>query len=165
MKGYAGKLLEIDLTKGESRETDLNKDITRRFIGGRGLAAKILWDELGTKWDEVDPLGPENILLVLNGPLTGFFPGGRICISGKSPQSNGIIGSTIGGEFSIDLKCAGYDGLIIKGKAYHPSYIFVVDSKVEIKDVQHIWGKDGKETLKTLTKETTQLLHKHKDYT
>jgi len=158
MHGYAGKLLEIDLSTEKVKEVSFSEDILKSYMGGRGLAAKILWDRLGPKWETIDPFSPENILFILTGPLTGFFPGGRICVSGKSPQSNGIIGSTVGGEFSIDLKCAGYDGLIITGKAANPSYIMIVENEVSIKDAKHIWGKDGKQTLKILTQEGREQL-------
>jgi len=153
MHGYTGKLLDIDLSTEKIKETSFSEDILKTYLGGRGLATKILWDRLGDKWETVDPFSPENILLVLTGPLTGFYPGGRTSISGKSPQSNGIIGSTVGGEFSIDLKCAGYDGLIITGKAANPSYIMIIEKEVSIKNAKHIWGKDGKQTLKILTDE------------
>jgi len=152
-RGYAGKLLEIDLSSEKVREVSLSEDVLKSYIGGRGLAAMILWDRLGKKWETVDPFSPENILLILTGPLTGFFPGGRVCVSGKSPQSNGMIGSTVAGEFGIDLKCAGYDGLVITGKASRPSYVLVVEDKVSIKDAKHIWGKDGKQTFKFLVYE------------
>jgi len=160
MRGYAGKFLEVDLSTGNVKNVTFNENILRQFIGGRGLATKILWDRLGARWETIDPLGPENILLVLTGPLTGFFPGSRICISGKSPQSNGVVGSTIAGEFPIELKCAGYDGLIITGKAAKPSYLFIADSEVEINDASHVWGKDGKQTLKILAKEGREKLEK-----
>jgi len=153
MRGYAGKLLDIDLSTEKVREVSLSEDVLKSYIGGRGLAAKILWGRLGHKWETVDPFSPENILLILTGPLTGFFPGGRVCVSGKSPQSNGMIGSTVAGEFGIDLKCAGYDGLIITGKAARPRYVMVVENEVSIKDAKHIWGKDGKQTLKILIDE------------
>ncbi|MEM2309374.1 MAG: aldehyde ferredoxin oxidoreductase C-terminal domain-containing protein [Candidatus Bathyarchaeia archaeon] len=153
MKGYAGKFLEIDLSSGNIKETKISGDILRQYIGGRGLASKILWDRLGSIWSEVDPLGPENILLVLTGPLTGFAPGGRICVSGKSPQSNGIVGSTIGGEFPIDLKCAGYDGIIFTGKSEKPVYLLIKDSDIELRDASHVWGKGAKETVLALIKE------------
>ena len=91
---------------------------------------------------------------MLTGPLTGYFPGTKVCISGKSPQSNGVIGSTVAGEFGVDLKCAGYDGLIIAGKAEKPSYIFICDSQVEIKDATPIWGKKARETLRFLVKKS-----------
>ena len=159
MRGYAGKYLEIDLSTEKIDEFSFDDETLRSYIGGRGLAAKILWDRLGKLWETVDPFGTENLLLLFTGPLTGFFPGGRTCVSGKSPQSNGVIGSTIAGEFGIDLKCAGYDGLIIAGKAAKPSYISIIDKEVTIKDASHIWGKGGKETLKILTKESRKELH------
>jgi len=160
MRGYTGKFLEVDLSAEKIKELKLDESVLRQYIGGRGLATKILWDRLGDKWETIDPLGPENILLVLTGPLTGFFPGGRICISGKSPQSNGVVGSTVAGEFPVELKCAGYDGLIITGKAAKPSYLFLTDSQAEIRGANHIWGKDGKQTLKILTKEMREELKK-----
>ncbi len=160
MRGYAGKFLEVDLSTENTKDLTFSENVLRNYIGGRGLATKILWDRLGHRWENVDALGPENILLILTGPLTGFFPGGRICVSGKSPQSNGVIGSTIAGEFPIELKCAGYDGLIILGKAAKPSYLFIVDSQIEIRDASHIWGKNGKQTLKMLTEEGREILQK-----
>ncbi|MEM2320979.1 MAG: aldehyde ferredoxin oxidoreductase C-terminal domain-containing protein [Candidatus Bathyarchaeia archaeon] len=153
MRGYAGKILEVDLSSGNIKETKISENILREYIGGRGLAAKILWDRLGGKWEGIDPLGPENLLLVFTGPLTGFAPGGRICVSGKSPQSNGIIGSTFAGEFPIDLKCAGYDGIIFAGVAEKPTYLLIKDSDVELRDAGHVWGKGAKETVLALAKE------------
>ncbi|MCW4020029.1 MAG: aldehyde ferredoxin oxidoreductase, partial [Candidatus Bathyarchaeota archaeon] len=97
MLGYAGKFLEVDLSAGNISEVTFSEETLRQYIGGRGLATKILWDRLESRWEEIDPLGPENLLLLLAGPLTGFVPGARLCVSGKSPQSNGIIGSTVGG--------------------------------------------------------------------
>ena len=153
MRGYAGKFLDIDLTTEKISQTKFDEEVLKKYIGGRGLAAKILWDRLGEIWETVDPFGPENVLTILTGPLTGFFPGARVCVSGKSPQSNGMVGSTVGGQFGVDLKCAGYDGVIISGKASKPCYIAVFDGKASIKDARHVWGKDGKQTVKILTKE------------
>lgn len=90
MRGYAGKFLEINLSSRNVKDTKFSDEILRDYIGGRGLATKVLWDRLGTKWETVDPLGPENILLVLTGPFTGYFPGTKVCISGKSPQSDTV---------------------------------------------------------------------------
>ena len=159
IKGYAGKFLEIDLSSGKISETKFSDEILKDYVGGRGLATKILWDRLGSKWEQTDPLAPENLLLFLTGPLTGFFPGGRTCVSGKSPQSNGVVGSTVAGEFGVELKCAGYDGIIVAGEAEKPVYIFVKDSDVEIRDATHIWGKDSKQTVAVLTRECRELLH------
>jgi aldehyde:ferredoxin oxidoreductase len=158
--GYAGKFLEVDLSAGEIKETKIGENVLRDYVGGRGLAAKILWDRLGDHWENVDPLGSENILLLLTGPLTGFFPGGRTCVSGKSPQCNGVVGSTVGGEFGVELRCAGYDGIIVTGKSKKPVYLFVKDSDVEIRDAGHVWGKDAKQTMTLLTRECRGLLQK-----
>jgi aldehyde:ferredoxin oxidoreductase len=147
MLGYAGKILEVDLSKANFKYVVLDDGLLKNYVGGRGLAAKILCDRLIHKWEEIDPLGPDNILLFLSGPLTGFFPGGRICVSGKSPQSNGVVGSTVGGEFGVELRCAGYDGVIVTGQAEKPVYLFIKDSDVEIRDARNIWGKDAKETI------------------
>jgi len=156
--GYAGKFLEIDLSRGTFKDVTFDDELLKDYVGGRGLAAKILCDRLIDKWEELDPLGPENVLLFLPGPLTGFFPGGRICVSGKSPQSNGVVGSTVGGEFGVELRCAGYDGVIVTGQAEKPVYVFIKDSDVEIRDASRMWGKDGKETNTLLNKECRRLL-------
>jgi len=138
MRGYAGKFLEIDLSDGNIEETKFPNRVLRDYIGGRGLATKILWDRLGTKWETVDPLGPENLLLILTGPLTGYC----------------VVGSTVAGEFGVDLKCAGYDGLVIAGEAEKPCYIFICDNQVEIEDASPIWGKKARETLRFLVKKS-----------
>ncbi|MEM2154800.1 MAG: aldehyde ferredoxin oxidoreductase C-terminal domain-containing protein [Nitrososphaeria archaeon] len=160
MKGYAGKFAEIDLTEEKIREVRFDDETLKNYIGGRGLAAKILWDRLGVRWENIDPLSPENILLVLTGPLTGFFPGSRVCVSGKSPQSNGMVGSTVGGEFGVELKCAGYDGIIVKGCAAYPTYLFITNLGIDIKKASHVWGKNGMETISILYKETKKELNK-----
>ena len=160
MLGYAGKFLEVNLSTGNIKEVKFNDEILINYVGGRGLAAKILWDRLGNRWEAIDPLGPKNILLFLTGPLTGFFPGGRICVSAKSPQSNGVVGSTVGGEFGVELRCAGYDGIIVNGEAENPVYLFVKDSDVEIRDAGHVWGKARAETTMLITRECRSLLKK-----
>jgi len=156
--GYAGKFLEINLSDGTFKEVTFDDELLKDYVGGRGLAAKILCDRMIGEWEELDPLGPDNVLLFLPGPLTGFFPGGRVCVSGKSPQSNGVVGSTVGGEFGVELRCAGYDGVIVTGQAEEPVYMVIKDSDVEIRDASRIWGKDGKETNTLLNKECRRLL-------
>ncbi|MFQ6095646.1 MAG: aldehyde ferredoxin oxidoreductase family protein [Candidatus Bathyarchaeia archaeon] len=158
--GYAGKFVDIDLSNDKISETSFQEEALRRYLGGRGLAARILWDRLGSRWEKIDPLGPENLFLALTGPLTGYFHGARICITGKSPQNNGIIGSTVSGEFPIELKCSGWDGVIVSGKAEKPVYILIDNDNVEIRSARHLWGKDGKTTLKILTKEVKEELDK-----
>ncbi|MDW8061339.1 MAG: aldehyde ferredoxin oxidoreductase C-terminal domain-containing protein [Nitrososphaerota archaeon] len=151
--GYNGKVLEVDLSNGSIKEVRFDEDILKMYIGGRGLATKILWDRLGRRWDSVDPLGEENLLLLLTGPLTGYYPGARICVSGKSPQSNGVIGSTVSSEFPVELRCAGYDGIIVSGRAERPVYISIFNDEIEIRDASHIWGKTGRKTLTILVRE------------
>ncbi len=160
--GYAGKFLEVDLDREKIRDVNFDEETLRNYVGGRGLSAKILWDRLGSKWESVDPLGPENIFLAMVGPLTGFYPGARVCVSGKSPQSNGIIGSTTSGEFPSELKCSGYDGVIVTGRAKSPVYILVTDDTGEIREASHIWGKNGRETLLTINREVRSELSKRK---
>ena len=166
VKGYAGKFLDIDLSKEDIKEVNFDEEILRQYLGGRGLGAKILWDRLGKNWEKIDPLGPRNLLLFLTGPLSGYCPGARICVTGKSPQSNGIVGSTVaGGEFAVDLRCAGYDGIIFSGRAKSPVYLFIKDGQVEIRNAKHLWGRRGKETVKILTKELHQELeNKYPNY-
>ena len=130
MLGYAGKFMKIDLSECTFKDVTFDDELLKDYIGGRALAARILCDRLIGEWEKLDPLSPDNILLFLPGPLTGFFPGGRVCVSGKSPQSNGVVGSTVGGEFGIELRCAGYDGVIVTGQAEKPVYVFIKDSDV-----------------------------------
>ncbi len=163
--GYCGKFLGVDLSSGTYKNVKLPDRTLRDYIGGRGLASRILCDRLLAKWERLDPLGIDNILLFLPGPLTGFFPGGRICVSGKSPQSNGVVGSTVAGEFGVELRCAGYDGIIVTGRAESPVYLLIKDSDIEIRDASHIWGKDGKATTALLNKECRNLLsQRHPHY-
>jgi aldehyde:ferredoxin oxidoreductase len=165
VNGYAGKFLEINLTTNNVEKIKLSNNILQDYIGGRGLGVKILWDRLGKKWESIDPLGSENIFLILTGPLTGYFPGARVCVTGKSPQGNGIIGSTVAGEFGVELKCAGYDGILFLGKAEKPSYVFICDDHVEIKDASQIWGKTSRKSMRFLVKDSINDIKKlHPSY-
>lgn len=157
--GYCGKILNVDLSSSRIRVEDVDEDILKHYVGGRGLATKILWDKLGREWSKIDPLSPRNILIVATGPLTGFYPGGRVCISGKSPQSNGIIGSTVGGESGVDLKCAGYDAIVIEGASKDPVYLWIKDDNVEIRDASKYWGLDGKDTVVKITRDAVEELN------
>ena len=161
-RGYAGKYLEVDLSKENTREISFDEATLEAYFGGRGLAAKILLDRLGKNWAKVDPLGPENVLTVLTGPMTGIYPGTRVCCSGKSPLSNGIVGSTVGSEFASELRFSGFDGLIIKGRANSPVYILVTDEGCELREASHVWGMLGEETIKTLNAEVVNELESRK---
>jgi aldehyde:ferredoxin oxidoreductase len=159
-RGYAGKVLDINLTKDRIEEITFPETTLEQYFGGRGLGAKILWDRIGEKWRDIDPLGPENLFIALTGPMTGIYPGGRICVTGKSPVSNGIVGSTASTEFAHELKTSGYDGVIVSGRADKPVYILVTDKGAEIRDASHLWGTVGEDTLRILNKEITEELTK-----
>jgi len=151
--GYNGKIIEVDLSREKVRVKELDYEVLNKYIGGRGLAAYILWNELGDKWEEVDPLGSENLLLMLTGPLTGYYPGVKLCISGKSPQSNGMVGSVLSSEVAIELKAAGYDGIVIKGSSKDPVYLMVKEDIIEIREAKHLWGLRGREVFLKLKEE------------
>lgn len=152
-RGFWGRLLEVDLSTGKTGEYRIPEEAYRRFIGGRGLATWILWRELGSRWPEVDPLGHDNILLFLTGPITGYYPGVKMVVSGKSPQSNGVVGSTLSSEVAVHLKAAGYDGLLVRGRADSPVYIYIEDDRVEVRDASRLWGTRGTEFLRKLYEE------------
>lgn len=154
--GYAGKYLEVDLSREKSKDITIPIDTLEEYFGGRGLGAKILWDRIGKDWSKIDGLDIENIFLALTGPMTGIYPGGRICCTAKSPLSNGTVGSTASTEFAHELRTAGYDGVIVTGRASDPVYIMVTEDGAEIKDASHLWGKMGEETIKILNKEVTE---------
>jgi len=141
--GYAGKILRINLTTAEISHV-LTSNYVPKYLGGRGVCNKIFWDEVGP---DVKAFDPENKFVLMTGPTTatGIPTGGRIVIAGVSPQCNPeqYTWSGMGGWFGAELKYAGYDGLILEGKAEKPSYIFINDGKVEIRDAQEagIWGK------------------------
>jgi aldehyde:ferredoxin oxidoreductase len=160
--GYAGKYLDVDLTKRKIKDTTFDDETLEMFFGGRGLAAKILWDRLGKKWGDIDSLGPENLFLALTGPMTAIYPGARIMCSGKSPLSNGTVGSTASTEFASEIRMAGYDGVIVTGKADEPVYIQVTNDGGEIKSAKQLWGTVGEDTIKILNREVTADLTKKK---
>jgi aldehyde:ferredoxin oxidoreductase len=159
-RGYAGKFLDVDLSNDRIKDITFSDGVLRNYVGGRGLATRILWDRLGKKWQKVDPLGPENLFMAMLGPMTAIYPGARVCITGKSPQCNGIIGSTCSGEFPSELKCAGYDGVIVSGKAEKPVYILVTDDKAEIRDAKNVWGTESPDTIRIMNKEVREELSK-----
>lgn len=163
MYGYNGRILEVDLSKSRVREWEVEEEVLKGYVGGRSLATYILWSRLGEMWETIDPLGPENLLTLLTGPLTGFYPGVKMIVSGKSPQSNGIIGSAISSEVAIELRTAGYDGIVISGASKDPVYLLVDGENVEIRDASKYWGLRGKETISSLTREVyPELVERHK---
>lgn len=152
MFGYAGKILRINLTEKNIKLEELNMELAKKYIGGRGLASKILMDEVNPK---VDPLSPENKIIVASGSLSGtpVPTGGRYMVVTKSPLTDTIACSNSGGYFGAELKAAGYDMIIFEGKAEGPVYIAIEDDKVEIKDASLLWGKIVSETTDKLRNE------------
>ena len=149
--GYAGRLLRVDLTSGKIAVEELNWESARKFIGGRGYCTKVLFDEVP---EGTDPLGPNNKVIYGTGPLTGTpVPGsGRHIMVTKSPATNLFADTYAGGHFAPEMKFAGYDFIVIEGKAPRPSYIAIYDENVKIRDATHLWGKTTWET-ETLLKE------------
>jgi len=145
MSGYWKKLLEIDLTKGEITEKELSEDFLRKYIGGAGFTTKIIFDELDP---EIDPLDPENVLAVAPGTLVGpkIPTASKTTFGFKAPQTGGYGKTVVGAKMGDQLKKAGYDALAIKGKAEKPSMIVIEDDEVSIKDAEHLWGLDTRET-------------------
>ncbi|MDD4156888.1 MAG: aldehyde ferredoxin oxidoreductase family protein [Candidatus Cloacimonetes bacterium] len=145
MSGYNGTILRINLSKAEIKKEKLNQKLAQKFIGGRGLGTKIFYDEVDPK---IDPLSEENKLIIAAGPLSGTFTptGGRYMVITKSPLTHTIASSNSGGKWGAELKFAGYDVIIIEGKAENPVYITINDDTVEIKPAQEIWGKITSET-------------------
>lgn len=146
---WQGRLLNIDLTDGTAKELIIPEEIMQKYLGGKGLGTWLLFHGLEPY---IDPLSPENVLLVLNGPLTGtnvpcshFF-----MISTKSPLTNTVFHSACGGEFGVRLKHCGYDGLVLRGQAPRPVYIDISLSHWEINDAADLWGKNVVETQQLL---------------
>jgi aldehyde:ferredoxin oxidoreductase len=145
MKGISGRLLEVDLTRGVTEDHDLPEDTFRKYLGGRGLGARLLFDMLPAK---TDPLSPENLLFFLTGPLTGTkVPGSsKFVVVTKSPLTGGWCDSYSSGRFPGEIKKLGYDGMVIRGKANAPCYLRIDNQGVRIKEAKWIWGKDSLET-------------------
>ncbi|MHA1267520.1 MAG: aldehyde ferredoxin oxidoreductase family protein [Candidatus Helarchaeota archaeon] len=151
MLGLNGKIARINLTTKDIAIEELDEEIVKKYIGGLGIAMRYLYDEVPP---EVEPLAPENKLIFMIGPLTSLISSTtRHVIVAKSPLS-GILGESYsGGYWSYELRKAGYDGLIIEGKASSPVYIQINNDKIEIKDATWIWNLDAMETQMKLKQE------------
>jgi len=151
--GYAEKILHVNLSRHEHRVEEFSPEECRAYIGGSGFASKRLW-EMTRK--ETDPLGPENVLIFMTGPLTGTkVPlSGRHEVVAKSPLT-GIYGeSDVGGRWGTELKKAGFDGVVVTGKSNKHIYLWINESGVEFRDAEHLWGLDTYEASRILRKET-----------
>ncbi len=144
--GYANKIAHVDLTSGKVEFKPISEDWARKFIGGTGLGVKYVL-EAGP---QVDPLGSDNLLCFMNGPLTGSEVNlsGRMAVVTKSPLTGTVTDSHHGGWSAARLRWAGYDGLIFKGKAAKPTYVYIHDGQFELLDASNVWGKGVHETVK-----------------
>jgi len=151
--GYCGRILKVDLTSGSCSDIP-TADYADRFLGGRGIAARIYWDEVSP---DVGALDPDNRLIIMTGPLGGFtgLSGSRWGIFGKSPAMSPELFSycNLGGSWGAHLKFAGYDGIVIHGRAEKPVYLFIDDGRVQIKDAAGLWGQSTVDTRRTLKSE------------
>jgi len=155
MHGWVGKLLRVNLTDGRVTTEALDPALARDYIGARGLGTRLMYDEVDPK---VDPLSPANKLMFVTGPLTGTLApsAGRYNVVTKSPLTGTIAASNSGGHWGPELKCAGYDALIVEGKAPAPVYLWIEDEKVEIRDAAHLWGRQVPQTTEALYAETDE---------
>jgi len=152
MFGTTGKILRVDLNSNRFETQTYDELFYRNYLGGRGLAAYILLKELPA---HVDPLSPQNLLVIASGVLTGSpIPAStRFTAAGRSPLTGGYGESEAGGYFGPELRFAGFDALVISGKADHPVYLSIRDGNVELRDARRLWGKLPAEVQQTVRTE------------
>lgn len=143
--GYTGKILRVNLSQGSTVIEEPDEMFYRKYIGGAGFVAYYLLKEVGP---EVDALSPENKLIFAIGPVTGVAVSGngRNCVGSKSPLTGGLAKSEVGGYWGAELKHAGFDAIIVEGKAEKPVYLWIHDGEVSINDASHLWGTNTRET-------------------
>ncbi|HIH72822.1 MAG TPA: aldehyde ferredoxin oxidoreductase family protein, partial [Thermococcaceae archaeon] len=148
MNGWWGRILRVDLTNNKVWVQEYSPEVAKNFIGGRGLAAWILWNEA----KNVDPLGPKNKLVFATGPFNGLPTpsGGKMVIAAKSPLTGGYGDGNLGTMATVHLRKAGYDALVVEGKAKKPVYIYIEDDNVSILSAEGLWGKTTFETEREL---------------
>lgn len=152
MYGWMGWILRINLSSGEIQKEPLEEGFARRYIGGRGLNARKLYDEVKP---DADPLGPSNKLIIGTGPCNGTIVQGsqRFTLTHKSPLTGIYADGNSGGSFGATMKYAGYDMVIIEGQAEKPVYLWIDDGRVEIRSAEHLWGKTTRETIHEIQSE------------
>ncbi len=143
--GYNGKVLRVNLTSGTTVAEPLEEKLLRQYLGGAGLVTYFLTKEVKAG---IDALSPDNKLFLMNGPLTGqpLSGSGRNCVGCKSPLTGGIAKSEVGGFWGAELQHAGFDGIIVEGKAAKPTYLWIKDGEAQLKDATKLWGQPTKET-------------------
>lgn len=154
-RGYMGKILMVDLSKGEFREETIPDKVYENYLSGLGLAAHLLYDRIPKG---ADPLGPDNILAFVSGLLTGTGSlfAGRWMVAGKSPLTGTWGDANCGGSFSPAIKRCGYDGIFFTGMSEKPVYLYIKNNKIELKDASSLWGKDAIESEELLQEQYGQ---------
>ena len=149
MFGYTGRILQVDLTQGKSSIQTFDEAFARKYLGGNGFAAKILYDGLKPG---IDPFSPENLVVFAVGPVTDTpFPStSRAYAATKSPLNGLFFDSTFGGRFAITQKRTGFEAIVISGRAKEPVYLWVDENGAELKSAAAVWGKTTKETVEAL---------------
>lgn len=150
--GYTDHILHVDLTSRQIWKEPLSEELVRGYMGARGINARLLWDLLPRG---IDPLGPGNVLIFGTGVASGTHApsSGRTTVTFKSPATNLYAKSSGGGHFGPELKFAGYSFLVLHGRSDKPVYLWIKDEKIEIRDAQHLWGRDVSSTDKQLKNE------------
>lgn len=145
MKGYTGKILRVNLTDRKITVEAIPEEWYKKYIGGKGLGYRYLLEDLAA---HVDPLAPENEIIFMTGPFAGTIvpTSSRMAVVTKSPGTGTILISLVGGSVAAELKYAGYDGLIVSGKAAMPVFLYVTDQRVTIENATSLWGKGVHET-------------------
>ena len=145
MNGYTGKIGVVDLTQNKTSTIETEEDLIKLYLGGRGFVMKFLFDLIP---DGADPLGEENVLVFASGPLNGTLSptGGRWMVGAKSPATRILVSGNGGGMWGAEIKWAGFDALVIKGRAKEPCYLMVSNDTIEILPARDLWGKDTWET-------------------
>jgi len=149
---WTRKILRVNLSEGTCKSEPLNMTWAQEYLGSRGLASKYLVEEIDPK---VDPLSPENKMIMATGPLTGTMAstGGRYTVVTKGPLTGAIACSNSGGYFGAEMKFAGWDMVIFEGKAERPVYLAIENDKAELRDASHLWGTSTWHTEETIKKE------------
>ncbi len=153
-----GKLLYIDLSSSKHKVIEVKEEVIKYFIGGKGLGAYLLFKFLRKG---VNPLGPDNVIMFLTGPLTGtpYPTSGRFVVVTKSPLTNLFLDSYVGGFLGPEIRRAGYDGIVITGKASSPVYIWIKNDSVEIRDASKLWGLEVSKAVKAIRRELRENVH------
>lgn len=156
MFGYNGKIVQIDLSRRKINVLPLDEKVLRVYIGGSGLAAKIIYEQTSP---QTGPLDPQNLLFFMTGPFTNTLvpTSGRHAVAARSPLTKIWGEADVGGSWGTNLKKAGYDGVKIKGASEAPVYLWIHDGEVEIKDAAHLWGVDTYKAENLLRRETGEM--------